>query len=291
MTFQRGKWGRRYRTGRVEWGFLPIFAGLTQKTYDMLILLSPAKTMEMSPRAMAQLPTETEPMFADEAQMLVAAMRGFSEEELARMLKISPKLAAQGKERYCCFGQPSNPRKAAIAAYNGSVFRAIDVSSLTSDDLLYAQDRLRIVSILYGLLRPLDRIEAYRLSYEVKLFPGQRSLYDFWSPKLTEPLIADVAAAGGVLVNLASLDVQGAFRMDALRQAVRIVTPEFQERRKGRYVTVQTYAKMCRGAMTRYIIRHRIESPDDLKAFSWNGFEFDAAVSDDDRLVFSREGR
>ena len=255
----------------------------------MLILLSPAKTMEMSPRVMTQLPTETEPMFADEALTLVTAMRGFSEEELAGVLKISPKLAAQGHERYRRFGHPSNPRQAAIAAYNGSVFRAIDVSSLTADDLLYAQDRLRIVSILYGLLRPLDRIEAYRISYEVKLFPGQRNLYDFWVPKLTEPLIADVNAAGGVLVNLASLDVQGAFRMDELRQAVRIVTPEFQERRKGRYVTVQTYAKMCRGAMTRYIIRHRIESPDDLKAFSWNGFEFSSEVSDEEYYVFTRE--
>lgn len=257
----------------------------------MLILLSPAKTMNMSSEGTAALPPATEPVYEKEARELAAAMRRFSEAELAKMLKISPALAAQNYERYQLFGRPSNPRKEAIVAYNGSVFKAMDAATLSKDDLLYAQDRLRIVSTLYGLVRPLDKIEAYRIAFSLKLFPGRGNLYDYWLPKLTGPLIADVKKAGGVLVNLASLDIQGALHMDEVRKAVRVVTPEFQELREGRYETVRTYAKICRGAMTRHIVRQRIESPDELVTFMWNGFAFNPEISDAERYVFTRERR
>lgn len=257
----------------------------------MLIMLSPAKTMDMSSKGTADLPQDTEPIYEKDAQKLAAAMRRFSETDLAKMLKISPALAAQNYERYQLFGRPSNPRKEAIAAYNGSVFKAIDVPTLSKDDLLYAQDRLRIVSTLYGLVRPLDRIEAYRIAFSLKLFPDKGTLYDYWLPKLTEPLIADVKKAGGVLVNLASLDIQGALHMDQVRKALRVVTPEFQELRDGKYETVRTYAKICRGVMARHIIQQRIESPDKLVKFMWNGFAFNPEISDDERYVFTRERR
>lgn len=254
-------------------------------------MLSPAKTMDMSSKGTAGLPQGTEPIYEKDAQELAAAMRRFSEADLAKMLKISPALAAQNYERYQLFGRPYNPRKEAIAAYNGSVFKAIDVATLSNDDLLYAQDRLRIVSTLYGLVRPLDRIEAYRIAFSLKLFPDRGTLYDYWLPKLTEPLIADVKKAGGVLVNLASLDIQGALHMDEVRKAVKVVTPEFQELRDGKYETVRTYAKICRGVMTRHIIQQRIESPDELVKFMWNGFAFNPEISDDEHYIFTRERR
>lgn len=262
-----------------------------EKDSFMLIMLSPAKTMDMSSESVSGFPAGTEPVFAADARKLAAAMRRFSEAELAKMLKISPALAAQNYERYRLFGRPSNSRKEAIAAYNGSVFKAIGAATLTADDLLYAQDRIRIVSTLYGLVRPLDRIEAYRIAFSLKLFPEQGNLYDYWLPKLTGPLIADVRKAGGILVNLASLDIQGALRMDEVRRAVRVVTPEFQELRDGRYETVRTYAKICRGVMTRHIIQQRIESADELVKFMWNGFAFNPEVSDGERYVFTRERR
>lgn len=254
-------------------------------------MLSPAKTMDMSSRETAGFPPATEPVYEHEAEELAAAMRRFSEAELAKLLKINPSLAGLNYERYQLFGQPSNPRKAAIAAYNGSVFKAIDAVTLTKGDLLYAQDRLRIVSTLYGLVRPLDMIAAYRIAFSLRLFPDQGTLYDYWLPKLTEPLIRDVKMVGGVLVNLASLDIQGALRMDEVRKAVRVVTPEFQELRDGKYETVRTYAKICRGVMTRHIIQQRIESPDGLVKFMWNGFAFNPEISDGERYIFTRERR
>lgn len=257
----------------------------------MLILLSPAKTMDMSPAGTSGLPPATEPVYGKEAAELAAAMGKIPESELAKLLKVSPALAAQNYERYQLFGRPSNPRKAAIAAYNGSVFKAIDTATLTPGDLLYAQDRLRIVSTLYGLVRPLDRIEAYRIAFSLKLFPDEGNLYDYWLPRLTAPLIRDVKAVGGVLVNLASLDVQGALHMDQVRKIVRVVTPEFQELRDGKYETVRTYAKICRGVMTRHILQNRIEEPEELVRFMWNGFAFNPAISDGERYIFTREPR
>lgn len=257
----------------------------------MLIMLSPAKTMDMSSKGVGNLPAPTKPLYGKNAQELAAAMKRFSESELAKMLKVSPALAAQNYERYQLFGRPSNPRKAAIAAYNGSVFKAIDAAVLSKEDLLYAQDRLRIVSTLYGLVRPLDEIEAYRIAFSLKLFPDKGNLYDYWLPKLTGPLIADVEKAGGVLVNLASLDIQGALHMDEIRKAVRVVTPEFQELRAGKYETVRTYAKICRGVMTRHIIQQRVESPDKLVKFMWNGFAFNPEISDEEHYIFTRERR
>lgn len=259
----------------------------------MLILLSPAKTMDMSAKSngMAGMPLATEPIYEADARKLTGAMREFSESELAKLLKISPALAAQNYERYQLFGTPSNLRKEAIAAYNGTVFKAIDVPTLSKSDLKYAQDRLRIVSTLYGLVRPFDRIEAYRIAFNLKLLPGEGNLYDYWLPKLTGPLIEDVKVVGGVLVNLASLDIQGALHMDEVRRAVRVVTPEFQELRDGKYETVRTYAKICRGVMTRHILQNRIESPDQLVNFMWNGFAFNPEISDGERYIFTREPR
>ena len=147
----------------------------------MLVILSPAKTMDMSV-VEQEFPGST-PKYTAEAEYLAEQMRRFSESQLEKMLKISPKLAAENYERYQRFGSLSNPRKQALLAYNGSVFKAIDPNSFSLEDLKYAQDRVRIISTLYGLVRPLDLIQAYRIAFAVKL--DGANLYDYWVPKLT----------------------------------------------------------------------------------------------------------
>ena len=153
----------------------------------MLVILSPAKTMDMS--VVEQELPGTTPEYTAEAEYLAEHMRHFSASELEKMLKISPKLAAENYERYQRFGSLSNSRKQALFAYNGSVFKAIDPNSFSLEDLKYAQDRVRIISTLYGLVRPLDLIQAYRIAFSVKL--DGANLYDYWVPKLTTPLLED----------------------------------------------------------------------------------------------------
>lgn len=252
----------------------------------MLIILSPAKTMNMK-KTDISVP-ESKPKYIKEAEFLAEKMQYYSVQELEKLLKVSEKLAEENHTRYEVFDSPHNPEKQAILAYDGSVFREIKASSFSEDDFHYTQDRLRIVSTMYGLVRPLDMIKAYRLAYSLKLKGMEGNLYDYWLPKLTEPLIADIKKAGGILVNLASLDVLGALKMDEIRKAVRVITPEFQEYRNGKYETIRTYAKQARGAMTRHILLNRIEEPEKLRTFVWNDFRWNKDISDEEKYVFTR---
>ena len=252
----------------------------------MLIILSPAKTMNMK-KTDISVP-ESKPKYIKEAEFLAEKMQYYSVQELEKLLKVSEKLAEENHTRYEVFDSPHNPEKQAILAYDGSVFREIKASSFSEDDFHYTQDRLRIVSTMYGLVRPLDMIKAYRLAYSLKLKGMEGNLYDYWLPKLTEPLIADIKKTGGILVNLASLDVLGALKMDEIRKAVRVITPEFQEYRNGKYETIRTYAKQARGAMTRHILLNRIEEPEKLRTFVWNDFRWNKDISDEEKYVFTR---
>lgn len=252
----------------------------------MLIILSPAKTMNMKETDISV--PESKPKYVKEAEFLAEKMQYYSVQELEKLLKVSEKLAEENHTRYEVFDSPHNPEKQAILAYDGSVFREIKASSFSEDDFHYAQDRLRIVSTMYGLVRPLDMIRAYRLAYSLKLKGMEGNLYDYWLPKLTEPLIADIKKAGGILVNLASLDVLGALKMDEIRKAVRVITPEFQEYRNGKYETIRTYAKQARGAMTRHILLNRIEEPEKLRTFMWNDFRWNKDISNEEKYIFTR---
>lgn len=252
----------------------------------MLIILSPAKTMNMKETDISV--PESKPKYVKEAEFLAEKMQYYSVQELEKLLKVSEKLAEENHTRYEVFDSPHNPEKQAILAYDGSVFREIKASSFSEDDFHYAQDRLRIVSTMYGLVRPLDMIRAYRLAYSLKLKGMEGNLYDYWLPKLTEPLIADIKKAGGILVNLASLDVLGALKMDEIRKAVRVITPEFQEYRNGKYETIRTYAKQARGAMTRHILLNRIEKPEKLRTFMWNDFRWNKDISNEEKYIFTR---
>lgn len=253
----------------------------------MLIILSPAKTMDMS--VSVTLPKGTFPPYDKEAEFLASEMKKYSVPELEKLLKVSKNLAEINYERYQQFDLPDAPRKPALLAYNGSVFKAIGTDRFTPGDFAYAQERIRIISTLYGLVRPLDMIKAYRIAFYLKLGNNKNDLYQYWLPRLTQPLISAVQKTGGVLVNLASLDVLGALRMDLIAKDVRVISPEFKELRKGKYETIRTYAKIARGKMCGEIILKRIESPETLKQFEWNGFSFNPEISDDKNYIFTRK--
>jgi len=251
----------------------------------MLILLSPAKTMDVF--STIEAPKGTQPQFATEAAEIVMQMLPYSVDELESILGVSSKLAVQNYRRYQDFHSKDALPLQALLAYTGTVFKHIAPNDFSTDDFVYAQQHLRIVSSVYGLVRPLDNIKAYRMEYNVKLPGLSKGLYDYWRPKLTLPLIREVKKSGGVLINLASLDVQDAFYWQKLENKIMLITPEFKEWRNGKLETVRTYAKMARGEMVRFILKNRIEHHEELKNFSWEGFTFRPELSDKNRYVFT----
>lgn len=251
----------------------------------MQLLLSCAKTM--TERGAFEPPHTTHPAFESEARRLAAQLATLPADELAKRLRINESLAAETRRRYHRFHDGAAPT-AAIAAYTGIVFRYLDPASLTPAELEYAQQHLHITSFLYGLLRPLDAIRPYRLEGDVPI-PGEddRTPFERWPGLLTEPLLDAVRNDDGVLVNLASAEMQRLFDWRRLRREVRIITPEFRLREGDRLRTVVVYTKMCRGAMARYLLRQHPEDPEALKAFEWEGFRYDAAASRGDRWAFT----
>lgn len=254
----------------------------------MLLILSPAKSMDTSQTS--GIVNRTTPEFSDEANLLVSKMRCYTAEELKKSLKISTALAESTFKRYQEFDSTDTMQLPALLAYTGSVFKEIRSNEFTQETFDYAQQNMRIISVLYGLLRPLDVIKAYRLEYSVKLDGLNGDLYKFWKTRLTMRLIDDVKKSGGVLINLASLDVLPAFDMKLLRCSVKIITPEFKSFKNGRYEVVRTYTKVSRGAMAHYIIKNAITEPKQLHDFEFRGYKFNNKLSTDNNYVFTLGG-
>lgn len=253
----------------------------------MMIILSPAKSMDMS--IVPHSPQGTTPLFKKDAVYLVSRIQDYSRDQLQTLLQISNKLTDLNYERYQEFDKESSPAKPAILAYTGNVFQHIRPETFSNDDFQYAQKHLRIISTLYGLLRPLDLIKAYRIAFKIKIREMQEdNLYEYWRPRLTDPLIKEASQDDKIIVNLASLDILGALQLNKLQTEIRMITPEFKEFRKGKYETIRTYAKMARGEMTRYILQNRIEDPEKIQAFEWDGFRYCAELSEKDNYIWIR---
>lgn len=251
----------------------------------MHILLSPAKTMTGTSKIKA--PAGTMPRFNREAVEIALDMAQFPTEELRRILKLSPKLTAESYNRYQEFHSEHIKPLQAILAYTGVVFKNMQPKDFSEADFLFAQAHVRFVSICYGLLRPLDLIKPYRMEYDVKLPElGDGNMYNFWRPKQTDVLINEVKEDDNLLINLASMDIQPAFDWKQVQQSVRIITPEFKVWKKGKADTIVIYAKMARGQMTRFIIKNKITNPEELKGFSWEGFQYREEMSSPDNWVF-----
>ena len=245
----------------------------------MLIFISCAKTMTAKTKVVTTIPTST-PTFKKEAEQHVLELSSLSAEEIGKLLHINPKLAAENVLRYHDFFSETNLALPAILSYTGMVFKRINASDFSNEDLEYAQHHLLITSFLYGLLRPMDMIKNYRLEGNVKLGSGKgETMFNYWKPLLTDFFIESIKSQGGVLVNLASEEMKSLVDWKRVCNEVRVITPEFYTMKNGKLAAVTVYAKMCRGEMTRHIIKKRIENPDDLKTFEWEGFVFDESRS------------
>ncbi len=256
----------------------------------MLIVVSPAKSLDFeSPLATRKY---SEPLLLDQAAELVEVMREKSPDELGDMMSISPSLAELNFERFHDWSAPFTPNNArpAVLAFNGDTYLGLEASSFDARDFTHAQKTLRILSGLYGVLRPLDLIQPYRLEMGSKLeTPAGDTLYDYWGDTITEALAADLDASPGprALVNLASNEYFGA--VDPALLDARVVTPTFLDRKAdGPPRTVGFFAKRARGTMAAWIIRGRLRSVRALADFDGMGYRYDADRSTADEPVFIR---
>ena len=254
----------------------------------MLTLLSPAKKMNMDP-AQTGLST-TQPRFEMDTRELAKLAKTKSADDLKKLMHISDNLAQLNAERFQAFnldGQ-SNSAKSAGLAFDGDVYWGLEAKSLSDEDLSYAQDHLRILSGLYGVLRPLDAIQPYRLEMGTKFENARgKNLYAFWSDKLAPALNEELAGHDdGTIVNLASNEYFKAANTKALNGPV--ISAKFMEEKDGKSRPIQYYTKFGRGLMARWIIQNRVDRAEGLKDFNANGYKFDSDRSTHDVLVFAR---
>lgn len=251
----------------------------------MLIILSPAKRLDVTP-AQPPLPP-TDPRFADETAALVAKLRTFSAGRLAKLMALSPELAALNHARFQHWGQAAE--KAAVLMFDGEAYRGLDAPSLDAGDLRFAQRHLRLLSGLYGVLRPLDRIAPYRLEMGTRLSmgKGRKDLYAFWGHHITDALNEALQEhQGDVLVNLASEEYARSIHFPRLK--AQVITPVFKERGPKGLRMVAVFAKQQRGAMARWAIQRRLAHPPGLKEYDGDGYRFDPAGDTDGQWLFVR---
>jgi cytoplasmic iron level regulating protein YaaA (DUF328/UPF0246 family) len=250
----------------------------------MLIVVSPANKMDMDP---VEGVTPTRPSFQAEADELAGVARDLSAGDLQKLMKISDSLARLNADRFRDFG--AMDEKPAALAFAGDTYQGLEAASLDADEMAWAQDHLRILSGLYGVLRPLDAIQPYRLEMGSRLKNARgKTLYDYWGDRISGALNAQADSVGtDVLVNCASQEYFGAVDRDAL--SLRVITPVFMENKAGTPKIVSFYAKRARGAMARFIIQRRLTDAEGIKEFDTGGYAYRADMSDGDSWVFVRD--
>ena len=254
----------------------------------MLVVVSPAKNLDFE----SDIPSNqfTQPSMLEDTMRLMEVCRTLSPADLSSLMKISDKLATLNANRFAEFSTPftqDNARQA-MYAFNGDVYTGLDAYSLDADTVEYAQQHLRILSGLYGLLRPLDLMQAYRLEMGTKLAnPAGKDLYAFWDDRITHTLNQALAEQGdNVLINLASNEYFKAVKKKSLDGMV--ITPTYKDCKNGQYKIISFFAKKARGLMARYILENRVADVDGLKAFDLDGYQFSEAQSSSTELVFLR---
>ncbi|MCB0496527.1 MAG: peroxide stress protein YaaA [Cyclobacteriaceae bacterium] len=252
----------------------------------MLLLISPAKSFDFE--SPAQTKSFSQPNFTDEPERLIKKMRSFSAKKLGELMSLSHDLSTLNVDRYQAW-TPTPKRettKQALLAFNGEVYRGLNAKEMSEEDLQYAQDHLRILSGLYGVLRPLDLIQPYRLEMGTKLkYYSYKNLYQFWGDKITKHLNEDLEKEK-TLVNLASTEYYKSVNEKKIKG--KIITPIFKDFSNGGYKVLMTYAKNARGVMANYIIKNRISDPELMKSFDGNGYAYDPGQSDESNWVFIR---
>jgi cytoplasmic iron level regulating protein YaaA (DUF328/UPF0246 family) len=255
----------------------------------MLTVISPAKTLDYE----TPLVTDafTQPTQLTQSRKLIRRLRELGSDDLSRLMKISDNLAELNRQRFRKWKTPFKPDNArqALFAFKGDVYLGLDAYSLDTDSVDYAQQHLRILSGLYGLLRPLDLMQPYRLEMGTRLNTDAGSnLYQFWDERITRALNQELKQAGSKqLINLASNEYFKAVKPKLLK--AEIITPTFREYHKGEYRFISFSAKKARGLMSRYLIDQRIDEPEGLKDFNYDGYGYNPALSKDSNWVFTRK--
>lgn len=255
----------------------------------MLILISPAKSLDFDTKPCTD--TYTQPAFLEASEQLIRKLRTVSRKRLTEMMGISKALAQLNYERYLAWHPEFSLENAkqAVLAFKGDVYVGMNADGFSDDDFSYAQDHLRILSGLYGVLRPLDLIQPYRLEMGTRLpVRRKKNLYDFWGTRITDFLNADLAERDQkVVFNLASNEYFHAVKPELLD--ARLINCSFLDLKNGEYKMVSFWAKKARGMMSAYIIQHRLTDPEDAKAFDSAGYVFNEKMSSADDWVFTRD--
>ena len=250
----------------------------------MLVVISPAKKLDYS--SSIEAPELSQPALLDHAEELSIGLKALAPQDVSSLMHLSDKLGALNYERFQEWQTPFNETnaRAAVLAFKGDVYQGLDADSMSAEDLHWAQDHLRILSGLYGVLRPLDLMQAYRLEMGTK-FANQRgkNLYQFWGDVITTELNR---VESSVLVNLASNEYFKSVRKKDVN--ARIVTPVFMDKKDDKYKIISFYAKKARGLMSRYIIQNRITEIEQINQFNSDGYVYNAALSELDAPVFLR---
>lgn len=252
----------------------------------MKIVISPAKSLDFE----SPLPTEryTKHAFMKQSRLVQSVIKKKKPAELSELMDISDNLAQLNWQRNKKWKTPFTPENArpAIYAFNGDVYQGLDAFKIPLDKLDELQGSLRILSGLYGLLKPLDLIQPYRLEMGTQLPVGEsKNLYEFWKADLTKALNKELKK-GELFINLASQEYFGAIDAKALK--VPVITPDFMDFKDGKLKTISFFAKKARGMMVRYILDTNAKTIDDLKGFNYEGYQFDANLSKENHLVFTR---
>ena len=252
----------------------------------MKIIISPAKSLNFEMQS--PISEYTQPILLTQAERLNKILKKKSARVLSKLMSVSDNLGRLNYERNQEWNLPFTPgnAKQAIFAFTGEVFRGLDVNTIPKEKLVQLQDKLRILSGQYGLLKPLDLIQAYRLEMSTKLKIGKNNnLYQFWGSIITEELNKELDT-DELFINLASNEYFKVIKPKELK--VPIITPIFKDLKNGEYKTIMTFAKLARGQMVRYIIENDINTIDDLKGFNTGGYGFDANMSTETELMFTR---
>ena len=255
----------------------------------MLVLLSPAKSLDYESPLLIK--RSTQPRLADHSAELISQLKGLSEKEIGSLMSISEKLAALNHERFQTYETdftPENSRQA-ILAFTGDVYQGLTLADWDKDDFSHAQKTVRILSGLYGLLRPLDLMQPYRLEMGTRLKNSRgKNLYEFWDTLITDLINKDLKGSGSdVIVNLASNEYFSSVKTDPLRG--KLISPVFKDEKNGVYKIISFHAKKARGMMADFIVRKKIQDPAELKTFKTAGYRYSAKESSADSPVFLRK--
>ncbi|MEH0157152.1 peroxide stress protein YaaA [Limibacter armeniacum] len=254
----------------------------------MLTVISPAKTLDLEQNTNGHF--HSAPAYMEEASELINVLKEYSTSEIQELMGISDKLADLNKERFAAWKKDYKvaSAKQAVLTFKGDVYQGLEAEKFNQDELHFMQGHLRILSGLYGLLKPMDLIQPYRLEMGTQLpVNGKKNLYEFWDNKLAEDLNTVFAKTEKpVLVNLASNEYFKAAKAKNIKAEV--ITPVFKDYKNGKYKVISFFAKKARGMMVAFMVKNRITNPEDLKAFDVEGYSFNAEMSKGNEWVFTR---